>query len=89
MEDRIVKNLKDINIYGELEKAGINHQRLVVGNLLGDFMELVSNWRSNPKKFKEKISKLREKALQPYLQDPDKFAEDIHLINQVYTHIVN
>ncbi len=93
MEDRIVQKIGDLNIYGDihdqLQKAGISHQRLAVSNIVGLFMELVSDWRSDPNKFKKQLKNLRNTALKPYLEDPDKFAEDITLINNTYAHIIN
>ena len=88
MEERIVRKLEGLNIHAELQKAGINHQRLAVSNLLASFMQLVADWRSDPRRFKKNLTKLRDKALEPYLEDPDTYAEDITLINLTYSHLV-
>jgi hypothetical protein len=88
METKIVKKVQDFDIYSEINKAGINHQQLVVSNLLGEFSELVVSWRDNPQKFKSEFAKLRKKAITPYgnseITDQDRILIDI-----VYTHITN
>src|SRR6185295_16892359 len=61
----------------------------VVSDLTAEFAQLLSTWRNiGPNKFRNRLEKLRNIALEPYLQDPIKFRDDITLINVTYTHII-
>jgi hypothetical protein len=50
-------------------KTEIIYQRLVIGNLLDDFMPLLDYWRSNLRQFKLKLSRLRDKSFESELVD--------------------
>ena len=86
------------NIYSKLERAGIDHKRLAVSNLLALFAQLLIVWRANPKKFKKNLSELRDNAIKPYKdglknrqlssKQYNEIHENINLINLTYTHIV-
>ena len=88
MENRVINKIEEINIYGTFEKAGIDHQRLAVSNLLVEFHKILAVWKANPTKFRTQLSKLRDKAIEPYLVDPDKYANDIIILDSAYSHIV-
>jgi len=88
MDAEIVRGT-EVSIYSKLEESGIDHKTMVVSDVLADFSELLVHAKEHPEKFRIGLSKLRQKALEPYMQDKVRFKNDIHLINVTYAHLIN